>query len=68
MAVQDLDDYRVVSPVFSAYWPGWQTLYPNVDDGWYLLLAPLSAGEHDISFTGWDGGQDIVYHLTVAGE
>lgn len=66
--VADLDRYRVTSPVFGAVWPDWQTLYPNVDDGWYLLVAPLSAGEHEISFTGWDGDQDILYHLTVTGE
>jgi hypothetical protein len=68
VGVEDLDHYRVTSPVFGAAWPEWQTFYPCVDDGWYLLLAPLSAGEHTISFTGWDGDQDITYYVTVGDE
>ncbi len=65
VAVQDLDDYRVTSPEFYAQWPGWYYLGPNYDDGWYLMLAPLSVGEHTISFTGWDGNVDVTYDLTV---
>jgi hypothetical protein len=65
VAVQDLDSYRVASQTFYAQWPGWLYLGPNFDDGWYLLLAPLSEGEHTIAFTGDDGKQDVVYSLTV---
>ena len=44
---------------------------PTVEDGYYLLLAPLSAGPHTINFggAGYFGGpftQDITYHLVVA--
>ena len=68
VAIQDLDDYRVTSPVFGAQWPGWIYLYPMVDDGWYLMLAPLSEGAHTVEFTGWDGGQDVKYNLTIVDE
>lgn len=68
VAVQDLDDYRVTSPAFYAEWPEWTYLGPNFDDGWYLMLAPLSEGEHTISFTGSDGGVDVTYNLTVVDE
>lgn len=47
------------------------TYYPSVADGYYLMLAPLSAGEHTIH---WHGAiselgyfPDITYHLTVLG-
>lgn len=70
--VEDLDDYRVTSPEFEALLPDGNafglpemTLGPNYDDGWYLMLAPLSVGEHEIEFTGDDGDQDIKYNLEV---
>jgi hypothetical protein len=55
--------------------PGSVTL--AVSDGYYILLAPLSKGEHEIHFGGAaiftveeDGfdfffGLDITYHITV---
>ena len=46
------------------------TTSPAVQDGFYILLAPLSAGAHTIRFGGnFDGffGEDVTYHLTVAG-
>jgi hypothetical protein len=39
------------------------TVYPAVEDGVYLMLAPLSAGRHTIHFT--VEGLDITYDLTV---
>jgi hypothetical protein len=47
------------------------TYGPAVDDGWYVLLAPLSAGKHTIHFTSniplFPTVLDITYHVTVAG-
>jgi len=40
------------------------TVTPAVEDGVYLLLAPLSAGQHTIHFT-VAGFLDITYHLNV---
>lgn len=37
---------------------------PAAEDGVYLMLAPLSAGQHTISFT-VEGYLDITYELTV---
>ena len=51
---------------------------PTVDDGIYLLLLPLSPGEHTIRFGGrvfmpeevlgfeYEFTQDVTYHITVA--
>lgn len=45
------------------------TYGPSVDDGIYLMLAPLSAGQHTIHFTAalGDGSWSlqVTYHLTV---
>jgi hypothetical protein len=38
---------------------------PHVDDGTYLLLMPLSPGEHTLHFAGWNGAVDVTYNLTV---
>ena len=40
------------------------TVSPAAEDGVYLMLAPLSAGQHTIHFT-VQGGLDITYELTV---
>jgi hypothetical protein len=45
--------------------------FPAVDDGWYVMLAPLPPGPHVIHFQGsFSGGGslalDITYHLHVA--
>jgi hypothetical protein len=39
----------------------------NVSDGWWLMLYPLSGGEHTVQFGGsyWGGSLDITYHITV---
>lgn len=44
--------------------PGWYG--PAVSDGYYLMLAPLSAGQHTIHFAVADF-LDVTYHVTVAG-
>src|SRR5262249_1013689 len=82
--VQHVGDYRVQSPVFSITYPDNNVLSflagteipsgtytPNVSDGYWLLLAPLSAGAHTIhlkavtnptvgSFT-----VEVTWHLTI---
>jgi hypothetical protein len=42
--------------------------HPCVDDGYFLMLAPLNAGRHTIHFTGANAygfSVDVTYHLTV---
>jgi hypothetical protein len=73
--------YRVVSPVFSYTIPdnnlyqflgfdfGAQTVPVAVADGVFLMLAPLSLGQHVIRFTAsFDVGFgfDITYNITVS--
>jgi len=76
VTVRNLDRYVAVSPMFTF------TLPPNnvlgvpagtgqsVSKGYYLMLAPLSVGEHTIRFGGtfpdFNFTLDITYHLTIA--
>ena len=78
--LQDLWDYRAASPLFT-YGPlpadnvlqlfGYDApvgaTSPSVADGFYLMLAPLSVGQHVIHFTGTAGEftLDITYNLMV---
>lgn len=78
--VRNLEKFRVQSPMFpltapenNVLWVASDTGYPvtgfSVSDGYWLMLAPLSAGQHTIRF---GGGADtfhlkITYHLTVEG-
>jgi hypothetical protein len=39
------------------------TVYPVVNDGWYVMLAPLRPGQHTIHFV--SGATDITYNLVV---
>jgi hypothetical protein len=87
-AVQNLAGYRTLSPVFGYNLPATDNLYqffgldvsgaqfPAVGDGYYLLLTPLSPGNHTLTFGGTTLSQDqygnsalfhldIVYHITV---
>jgi hypothetical protein len=79
-SVQNLAAYRVTSPVFSYHLaangiqgPGIpeQTVSPAVSDGYFLLLAPLSAGQHTIHFAASvpaaNFALDVTYHITVRG-
>jgi hypothetical protein len=84
--LKNLFGYRVTSPVFSYTLPpnniyddprwgcvgGWPpgVQYPAVSDGYWLMLAPLSAGSHTINFGGSASVpistvQEVTYHLTV---
>jgi hypothetical protein len=67
VAVKNLDQYRVTSPVFTVFFPqgavfGLEpgTHGPVVSDGFWLLLKPLSQGAHTIQVPG------ITYNLTVS--
>jgi len=77
--------YRVQSPVFSYWLPpadnfyqfsGYDlsgTIYPAIADGVFLMLTPLSPGQHTLHFSGdlVDSANfpyltlDITYHITV---
>ena len=82
VALQNLAAYRTESPLFDVMLPagdifgaGPATYGPSMDQGYYLMLAPLSAGEHTIHFTGsmpatvapyWTPfSVDVTYHITV---
>ena len=69
-------NYVEQSPVFSVTLPANNllgvdagTYSPCVDEGYYLMLAPLSKGEHTIHFTSnhvlFEIVVDITYHITV---
>jgi hypothetical protein len=77
VVIQDLDKYRAASPLFTfgplpennllGKAPG--AVSPAVADGVYLMLPPLSAGNHTIHFAGtvpdFNFFLDITYNLTV---
>jgi hypothetical protein len=83
-AVENITAYRSPTPEggeYMVFFPegdvwGLATVYglppgsygPSVSDGYYLMLAPLSAGQHTIDFAAAAGGGfslDVTYHLTV---
>lgn len=41
------------------------TGYPIVSDGWWVVLPPLSRGEHVLYFRAGKSQQNVTYHLTV---
>ena len=46
------------------------TTSPAVQDGYYIMLAPLKSGSHTVHYHGaFDGffALDVTYHLTVQG-
>jgi len=70
------EDYRIQSPVFTAYMPidvwGFAPyivdagLYPDcVSDGYWILLAPLSKGKHTIHFRGGLGNTENPWFVEV---
>lgn len=79
----DLEGYRVQSEPFEPEAADGPTPYPYFDwvtqpqdffisDGYWIMLAPLSAGQHTIHFTAtinhglWGGfALDVTYHLRV---
>lgn len=82
-AVQDIrNNFRVQSPAFGFTLPADNfftavgegpfnagTYFPGVDDGYYVMLAPLPVGHHEIHFHGanpqWNFVLDITYHVYV---
>jgi hypothetical protein len=84
--LQDLSRrYRAESPAFVLHLPEGAILdqlsglsgdlFPAVADGYWILLAPLSVGEHVIHFRGAKGDPEapdfeteVTYYLTVAGK
>jgi hypothetical protein len=76
VAVPDLERYRAQSPLFTVALPAdnWLGVEPavaaGVADGYWLLLAPLPPGEHELRFGGALPEIGVVaeftYHLTVA--
>ena len=77
VAIQNLQGYRVQSPLFSFTVPEDNLLGISagttgiaVSDGYFLMLAPLSAGQHTVHFGGtfpdFSFTLDATYHLTVA--
>ena len=73
--VADLTAFRVQSPLFTFEVPTDNLLgadpgaYEGVDDGFYVMLPPLPAGNHTIEFEGalptFGFSLDVTYHLTV---
>jgi hypothetical protein len=75
--VTDLESYRVQSPLFTIG-PLTEdnllglpegTTGESVSDGVWVMVAPLSVGEHTIHFAGtfvdFDLTLDVTYHLTI---
>ena len=75
-AIPDLDRYRVQSDLFTVALPAGNilgvepTVTQGVADGYWLLLAPLPVGEHELRFGGGIANSgistEVTYHLTVA--
>jgi len=82
-AIPNLQAYRFAGDVFSVNLPAgnlWEafgcptpagTYSPLVPDGYFVMLSPLSAGQHTIHFRGTIGDPvnftpEATYHLTVA--
>jgi hypothetical protein len=74
-ALENLERYRVVSPLFTFSYPADNIFgIPNgpatgeaVSDGYWIYLAPLSAGEHTLSFSGsfaFNPGDDCGMNLS----
>jgi hypothetical protein len=56
---------NVIALIFNAEVPG-GTYTPNVSDGYFLLLPPLSRGKHTIRVKSTGGfASEVTYHLTI---
>jgi hypothetical protein len=71
----NLHDYFVQSPIFGLpYYGSLDEGFLNFDYGYYILLAPLSAGDHTIHINGSFPffantiAVDVTYELTVVGK
>lgn len=77
--LQQLDKYRVTSPLFNLTFPA-KNIFGSpvgttqaVADGWYVFLQPLASGKHEVHFSGITPGNpttgsstfsvDLTYHL-----
>lgn len=64
--------FSISLPAENAYGVPAGTYEPAVDDGVYLLVAPLAPGKHTIdfggtaNFLGTEFSEDVTYHLVVA--
>ena len=76
VSVKHPENYRTESPLFNVTLPANNifgidagTYGPSMDEGFYLMVAPLSVGRHTIHFHGaltdLPFTLDITYHLTV---
>lgn len=76
VSVRHLEKYKTISPVFHLIVPADNVLglsaavyTPDIDEGFYLFLAPMRPGKHTIHFTGSNpdlgSSLDITYNLTV---
>jgi hypothetical protein len=77
VAVQHLEQYRAQSPVFTFedldFFGVEGECSPAVADGYWLMVAPLPAGEHTVHFSGVIPADaplgpfelDVTYHLTI---
>jgi len=79
--LRSLENYRAASPVFIVTVPNggiWgipEGIYsPNVSNGYWLMLTPMSRGEHTIHFKGTMNTYnppftaEVTYHLNVVDE
>jgi hypothetical protein len=76
VAIPDLERYRVQSDLFTVALPAgnWLEVEPavtqGVAEGYWLLLAPLPVGEHELrfgeGFPASDFSSEVTYHLIVA--
>jgi hypothetical protein len=74
--IPDLERYRVQPDLFAVALPAGNmlgvepTVTQGVVEGYWLLLAPLPVGEHELRFGGSlpdsDFSTEVTYHLTVA--
>ena len=74
--IPDLERYRVQSDLFAVALPAGNmlgvepTVTQGVVEGYWLLLAPLPVGEHELRFGGAvpdsEIATEVTYHLTVA--
>lgn len=75
VAIPKLVDYRAKSPVFSISLPedslvGFPagTYGPNVSDGYWVMLQPLTSGAHELKFHAISNSGfelEVTYHLTI---
>lgn len=79
--IANLQQYRLQSPLFGlnltannpAGLPAWKT--EAISDGWWIIMKPLSPGNHEVRFEGvlldvtststTNFATDITYHLKV---